>query len=98
MIAFFKQCQATNKAAGVLEKITKDKQPKERVRLMFLQHVAVSQATSSTVATNIATTIKATDVIETIADLIIIIETIDAMIMVNATTRTQGTTSLQQEG
>jgi hypothetical protein len=31
MIAFFEQCQATNKAAGVLEKIAKDKkQPKER--------------------------------------------------------------------
>ncbi len=30
MIAFFKQCQATNKAAGILEKIAKDKQPKER--------------------------------------------------------------------
>jgi hypothetical protein len=30
MIAFFEQCQATDKAAGVLAKITKDKQPKER--------------------------------------------------------------------
>jgi hypothetical protein len=30
MIAFFEQCQATGKAAGVLEKIAKDKQPKER--------------------------------------------------------------------
>ncbi len=30
MIAFFEQCQATNKAAGVLEKIAKDKQLKER--------------------------------------------------------------------
>jgi hypothetical protein len=31
MIAFFKQCQVTDKAAGVLEKITKDKkQPKEK--------------------------------------------------------------------
>jgi hypothetical protein len=30
MIAFFKQCQATNKAAGVLKKIAKDKQLKER--------------------------------------------------------------------
>jgi hypothetical protein len=30
MIAFFEQCQATDKAAGVLEKIAKDKQPKER--------------------------------------------------------------------
>jgi hypothetical protein len=29
MIAFFKQCQATNKAADILEKIAKDKQPKE---------------------------------------------------------------------
>jgi hypothetical protein len=30
MIAFFKQCQASNKAAGIVEKIAKDKQPKER--------------------------------------------------------------------
>jgi hypothetical protein len=31
MIAFFEQCQATNKAAGVLDKIAKDKkQPKEK--------------------------------------------------------------------
>ena len=30
MIAFFEQCQATDKAAGILEKIAKDKQPKER--------------------------------------------------------------------
>jgi hypothetical protein len=30
MIAFFEQCQATNKAAGFLMKIAKDKQPKIR--------------------------------------------------------------------
>jgi hypothetical protein len=30
MITFFKQCQATNKAAGVLDKIAKNKQPKQR--------------------------------------------------------------------
>jgi hypothetical protein len=30
MIAFFEQCQATNKAAGILEKIAKDKQPKKK--------------------------------------------------------------------
>jgi hypothetical protein len=30
MIAFFDQCQAINKAADILEKIAKDKQPKER--------------------------------------------------------------------
>jgi hypothetical protein len=30
MIAFFEQCRATDKVAGILEKIAKDKQPKER--------------------------------------------------------------------
>jgi hypothetical protein len=30
MITFFEQCQETNKAAGVLKKIAKDKQPKEK--------------------------------------------------------------------
>jgi hypothetical protein len=30
MIASFKQCQATDKAAGVFEKVAKDKQPEER--------------------------------------------------------------------
>jgi hypothetical protein len=30
MIPFFKQCQATHKATGILEKIANDKQPKER--------------------------------------------------------------------
>jgi hypothetical protein len=59
---------------------------------MFLLHIAVNQATSSTVATNIPTTIQGTDEIMTIADLIIIIETINAMIVVNAMTRTRGTT------
>jgi hypothetical protein len=53
----------------------------------------VNQATSSTIATNIAITIKATNVIATIANLTIVIETINAMIVVDATTRTQGTTS-----
>jgi hypothetical protein len=35
MIAFFEQCQATNKAAGVLEKIGNDKQPKEKKTAQF---------------------------------------------------------------
>jgi hypothetical protein len=30
MITFFEKCHATNKGAGVLEKIAKDKQPKEK--------------------------------------------------------------------
>jgi hypothetical protein len=43
MIAFFEQCQTTNKVAGVLKKIAKDKkQPKEKSTLMFLPHVAVN--------------------------------------------------------
>jgi hypothetical protein len=53
----------------------------------------MNQATSSTIATNIVIAIKATNVIATIADLIIIIEMINAMIMVDATTRMQGTAS-----
>jgi hypothetical protein len=35
MIAFFEQCQATDKVAGILEKIAKDKQPKERKTTQF---------------------------------------------------------------
>jgi hypothetical protein len=54
----------------------------------------VNQATSSTVATNIAITIEATDMIPTNTNLIIVIETIDTMIVVDATTRMQGTASL----
>jgi hypothetical protein len=89
MITFFEQCQATDKAAGILKKIAKDKkQPKKRVRLMFLLHIAVNRATSSTVTTNIATTIEATNVIVMFTDLIIIIEMINTMIVVDATTRT----------
>jgi hypothetical protein len=66
---------------------------KKRVRLIFLQHIAVNRATSSTVATDIVITIEATNVIATTADLIILIKMIDAMIVVNVTTRTQGTIS-----
>jgi hypothetical protein len=49
----------------------------------------MDRATSSTATTNIAITIKATDVIATIANLIIVIKPIYAMIVVNATTRKQ---------
>jgi hypothetical protein len=50
-------------------------------------------ATTSTVATNIAITIKATDVIAMIADLVIVIKMINAMIVVDAAIRTRGTAS-----
>jgi hypothetical protein len=49
----------------------------------------MNQATSSTTATNIGTTIKATEAIMTITDLIILIKMIDAMIVV----KMQGTTN-----
>jgi hypothetical protein len=44
MIAFFEQCQATDKVASILEKITKDKQPKERKTVQL--PVAHSQKSS----------------------------------------------------
>jgi hypothetical protein len=53
----------------------------------------MNQATVSIAVTNTAITIEATDMIPMIAELTIIIKTIDAMIMVGATTRTQRATS-----
>jgi hypothetical protein len=51
LIAFFEQCQATNKAAGVLKKIAKDKkQSKEKKQLILPLRIAVNQATGSIVA------------------------------------------------
>jgi hypothetical protein len=92
MIAFFEQCQGTNKAAGILKKIARDKkQLKEKSPAHVPTARSRDQATSSTLAKNIAITTKATDVIATIANLIIVIETINTMIVVDATTRTQGT-------
>ena len=58
---------------------------------MFLLHVAVSQATASIAVATTTTVIKATNATAMIADQIIVIETINAMIVVDATTRTQGT-------
>jgi hypothetical protein len=82
LIAFFELCQATDKAAGILKKITKDKSSqKRRKQLIFLPHVAVNQATSSIVATKIETTIEATDAIAMIANLTIVTKTINAMIV-----------------
>jgi hypothetical protein len=62
---------------------------KRRKWLIFLPPVAMNQATSSIVATNIATIVKATGTIATIADMIIVIKTINAMIVLAMTTRTQ---------
>jgi hypothetical protein len=60
---------------------------------MFLPHVVVNRATASIAVVTTAIIIEAIDVIATIADLIIVIKTINAMIMVNAMTRTGGTAS-----
>ncbi len=90
MIAFFKQCQVTNKAAGVLDKITKDKSSqRKKKQLMFLPHVAVNQATISFAVITTVTIIKATNTITMITNLTIVIEAIDATIALNLTTRTQ---------
>jgi hypothetical protein len=57
-------------------------------------HVAVNQATSTIIATSIASTIEATDVIATTGNPTIDIETIDATIVLHVvTTRTLRTAS-----
>ncbi len=57
MIAFFEQCLATNKVAGALKKIVKDKQPKERTTAQlpvagnressYRQHCSIRNSTMS---------------------------------------------------
>jgi hypothetical protein len=66
---------------------------RKRKQLIFLPRVAVNKATNSIIATNISITIEATDAIAMIANLIIVIKTIDAMIALYATARTQRATS-----
>ncbi len=41
LIAFFEQCQTTNKVAGILDKLKEKKQPKKRRWLIFLLLVAM---------------------------------------------------------
>ncbi len=94
MIAIFEQCQATNKAAGVLRRSprTRSSQSK-RKRLMLLPCIAVNQATIIITVTSTMIIIEVTDGITTIANLTIVIKIIDARIVVDATTRTGGATS-----
>ncbi len=66
---------------------------RKRKRLIFLPHIAVNQATTSIAVATTVTIIKATDSTAIIADLIIVIETINAMIVVDAMTRTWRTAS-----
>jgi hypothetical protein len=58
---------------------------RKRKPLIFLSRVAVNQATGSIIVLNIATTIKATDAIVTIANPTIVIETINATIALDMT-------------
>jgi hypothetical protein len=90
IIVFFEQCQATNKAAGVLDKIAKDKkQPKEKKTA----HVPTAHRRESTTVNiavvTTATIIKVTGATATITNLTIIIEMINATIALNVRTRTQ---------
>jgi hypothetical protein len=61
MIAFFEQCQATNIAAGVPNKMPRISSQRKGKRLKFLSHVAVNQATVNITVIYIATTIEATN-------------------------------------
>jgi hypothetical protein len=45
LIAFFKQCQATNKAAGILEKIAKDKKQLKEKKMAHLPAVRSREST-----------------------------------------------------
>ncbi len=62
---------------------------KKRKQLNFLSRAAMNQATGSILVVNIPPTIKAADATATIAGLTIVIEMIDATIVLDATTRTQ---------
>ncbi len=66
---------------------------RKRKWLIILPQIAMNWATGNILATIIPTTIKTTNSIATIANLIIIIKTIDATIIFNATTRSQRATS-----
>ncbi len=66
---------------------------KKRKLLIFLLRVAVNRATSSIVATSIATIIEGANTVATIADLTIVIETIDITIILIAAIKTQRTAS-----
>jgi hypothetical protein len=86
MIAFFEQCQATEKVAGVLKKRTSSQ--RKGKRLNFLLHVAVNQATVNIAVVNIATTTKATDATAMINNPTNVIKMINATIALDAMTRT----------
>jgi hypothetical protein len=94
MIAFFEQCQETDKVAGILEKITKDKkQPKEK----SMAHVPTARSRELSYKQHRGH--KYCEYYQSNRrdcnnlDLTIVIKTIDAMIVDDGTTRTQGPTS-----
>jgi hypothetical protein len=95
MIAFFEQCQATDKAVALLRRLPRTRSGQKRRKwLNFLSRVAMNQATGSIKVVNIQTTIKATNAIATIANPTVVIETINTTIALVATTRrTQRATS-----
>jgi hypothetical protein len=87
LIDFFEQCQATNKAAGILKKIAKDKkQPKEKKTAHAASSPQVWRLPSKQ------------PMLAIIANLTIIIEMINAMIDLAAMTRTQRSASPTKKG
>ncbi len=89
MIAFFEQYQATNKADGVLEKIAKDKQPKEKKTAHFPVVRSCESSYHQHCSCKYMTTIEATNATATIVDPTIIIKMIDTTIALDATARNQ---------
>ncbi len=92
VIAFLEQCQAANKAASVLEKIAKDKKKSKDKKIACLP-VACSRDLTNSIIARSATIIKATNAIATTDNPTIIINTINAMIILAATTRITRATS-----
>ncbi len=90
MIAFFKQCQATQRTRWLafLRRSPRISSQRKGKRLNFLLHVAKNQATVNISVVNIATTIEATNVATMIDHQTIVIKTIGATIALDATIRT----------
>jgi hypothetical protein len=94
MIAFLSSVKQPTRRLAFLIRLPRIRSSRRKRKwLIFLPHIAVNQATASIAVTTTATIIEATNVTAMIANLIIIIKIIDAMIVVDMMTRTQGTAS-----
>jgi hypothetical protein len=91
LIAFFEQCQVTNKAAGILKKIDKDKKQLKEKKTAHLPAVCSRESSYQQHHHHKYWDypIEVTNAITMIANLTIFIETINTTIFLAAKTRTQ---------